>query len=136
MPRLDRAALKEQLLREYAALLEERLPEGPLTLEEIEAVVEELGRQQEARLEVLLIQEQTPPPDNQLACPHCGGAARYKRLVSRDVLTMHGTRRLIRRWHHCDRGGGEPGVRCGRLSHGAGSPGAWWRRPGPLYRSL
>lgn len=102
MPRLDRAALKEQLLREYAALLEERLPEGPVTLEEIEAVVEELSRQQETGLEERLIQEQTPPPDNQVACPRCGGPARYRRLVPRHVLTMHGSRRLVRRWHHCE----------------------------------
>src|SRR5437016_928133 len=81
MPAFDRASLKEQLLREYAALLEERLPEGPLTLEEIETIVEELGRQQDRRLEELLIQEQTPPPDNQVACPHCHAPAPFKRLV-------------------------------------------------------
>jgi hypothetical protein len=101
MPALDRASLKEQLLREYAALLEERLPEGPLTLEEIETVVEELGRQQDRRLEELLIEEQTPPPDNQVACPHCHAPARFKRQVPLEVLTMHGTRLLRRRWHHC-----------------------------------
>jgi len=100
---LDRAALKEQLLREYAALLEERLPEGSLTLEEIETVVEELGRQQDRRLEELLIQEQTPPPDNQVACPRCQEPAPYKRQVPREVLTIHGPRRLLRRWHHCAR---------------------------------
>lgn len=98
---LDRAALKAQLLREYEALLEERLPEGPLTLEEIETVVEELGRLQDSRLEDLLIQEQTPTPDNQVACPQCQGAAPFKRLLSLDVLTMHGNRRLQRRYHRC-----------------------------------
>lgn len=103
MPALDRAALKEQLLREYAQLLEDRLPEGPLTLEEIETVVEELGRQQDRRLEELLIQEQTPPPNNQRACPHCHLPAPYKRLLPLEVLTIHGTRRLLRRWHYCGR---------------------------------
>ena len=101
MPALDRVALKEQLLQEYATLLDERLPEGPLTLEQIETVVEELGRQQDRRLEELLIQEQTPPPDNQVACPRCHAPAPYKRLVPLEVLTMHGTRCLLRRWHHC-----------------------------------
>jgi len=103
VPPLDRAALKAQLLREYAALLEERLPEGSLTLEEIETVVEELGREQDRRLEELLIQEQTPPPDNQVACPRCQVPAPYKRQVPLEVLTIHGPRRLLRRWHHCAR---------------------------------
>src|SRR5688572_12162967 len=101
MPAPDRTTLKELLLREYAALLEERLPEGPLTLEQIETLVEELGRRQDARLEELLILEQVPPPANQVACPRCHAAARYKRLVALEVLTIHGTRQLRRRWHHC-----------------------------------
>ena len=107
MAALDRAALKTQLLREYAELLEERLPEGSVTLEEIEAVVEELGLVQDTRLEELLIQAQIPPPDNRASCPQCQGPAPFKRLLPLDVLTMHGHRRLQRRYH-----------RCGRCGHG------------------
>lgn len=103
MPASDCTALKAQLLQEYAELLEEHLPEGPLTLEVIETLVEELGRRQDIRLEELLIEAQRPPPDNQVACPLCRGPAFFKRLVPLNVLTIHGTRRLLRRYHRCAR---------------------------------
>jgi hypothetical protein len=105
MPPRDRDALIQQLLQEYATRLHERLPHGPLTLDEIETIVEELGREQDARLEELLIQDQTPPPTNQVACPACAGRARYKRDLPLHVLTIHGTRVLARRYYQCSRCG-------------------------------
>jgi len=103
MATLDRSALIAEMLRSYAQLLEDRVPQGPLTLEQIEALVEELGQRQNTALEDALIQSQVPPPENQAACPWCQGSAFYKRLVPLEVLTIHGTRRLLRRYHWCAR---------------------------------
>lgn len=101
MAQTDRTAFIDTLVQEYAQLLEERVPPGPLTLEQIETLVEELGRHQNSHLEEALIRSQVPPPDNQVACPRCQSPARFKLLVPLDVLTIHGSRRLTRRYHRC-----------------------------------
>jgi len=102
MSELDRAAVIAELVRAYTQRLDERLPEGPLNLEQIETLVEELGREQDAELEEALIRTQRPPPKNQMACPQCQGPAYFKRLSALEVLTIHGTRRLMRRFHRCE----------------------------------
>jgi hypothetical protein len=97
----QRRALKEEMLQDYARRLEAQLPHGPVTLDEIEAIVEEVGRQQDAVLEERLIREQAPPPTNQATCPECAAVARYKATVSRDLLTIHGRRSVARRYYAC-----------------------------------
>jgi hypothetical protein len=97
----DRRALIEEMGREFMRRLDAELPEGPLTLEQIETVVEEVSREQNAVVVERLIREQTPPPTNQAGCPQCGSAARYKSTVERQVLTIHGSRTLSRRWYVC-----------------------------------
>jgi len=101
MAGLDRATLIAELLREYAQELEIRVPDGPLTLEQIETLVEELGREQDTRLEEALIRRQLPPGENQTACPQCDGMVRFKRVAPLEVGTIHGTRRLLRRYYRC-----------------------------------
>jgi len=82
--------------------LDAELPEGPLTLDQIEAVVEKVAREQNAVLVERLIEEQAPPPDNQATCSKCGAQARFKCIVERHVLTIHGSRLLRgRRYYVC-----------------------------------
>lgn len=102
MAELDRATVIAALVRSYAQLLEERLPLGPVTLEQIETLVEDLGRQQDTELEETLIRSQQPSPANQEVCPKCQGPALFKRSSALQVLTIHGSRRLVRRYHRCD----------------------------------
>ncbi len=102
----DRRTLIEEMGQEFMRRLEAELPEGPLTLDQIEAVVEQVSREQNAVLVERLIQEQAPPPTNQTTCPRCGAAARYKTLAERHLLTIHGRRLLRRRYYQCGCGHG------------------------------
>jgi hypothetical protein len=101
-----RRALIEQMGQEYLRRLEAKLPDGPLTLEQIETVVEEVAREQNAVLEERLIQEQAPPPNNQAPCPKCSAMARFKTVTTRHVLTIHGRQGFVRRYHQCGCGHG------------------------------
>jgi hypothetical protein len=101
MSDVNRRALIDEMGRRYVARLEAQLPDRPLTLEEIETCVEDVGREQDACLEDRLIQEQAPPPTNQTGCPKCAGVARYKLTTDRHVLTIHGSRLLRRRYYKC-----------------------------------
>ena len=98
-----RRALIEEMGEAFKRRLDAELPEDPLTLDEIEAVVETVAREQNAVLVERLIEEQAPPPTNQSSCPQCGAAARYKSVGERHVLTIHGSRLLRRRWYVCSR---------------------------------
>lgn len=100
----DRERLIEEAKGRVEALLKERLPaepEGGMTLDEIEAVVESTLREVATWLEERLIQEQQPEPSNRAACPQCGASCRFKRLLDTTILTSHGPRTISRRYHYC-----------------------------------
>jgi hypothetical protein len=97
----ERRALIEQMGQDFMRRLDEHLPEGPLTLDQIETLVEGLAQHQNAALEERLLQEQPDPPTNQACCPECRGPARYHSTQARHVLTIHGSRRLCRRYYIC-----------------------------------
>lgn len=96
---------KRQLIEEGKAelerLLEERIDEERMTLDEIEAVVEETMREVARWVEDRLIEAQQPPPSQRAACPQCAAACAYKRDLDTTVLTIHGPRRIRRRYHYC-----------------------------------
>jgi hypothetical protein len=101
-PAERRRALIEEMGEEIKRWLDAELPEGSLTLDQIEAVVEEVARKQSAVLVERLVEEQAPPPDNQATCPKCGTQARFKRIVDRHIFTIHGSRLLRgRRYYVC-----------------------------------
>jgi len=101
MTNLEKAALKREALEQFERLMDERIDERPMTLDEIEAVVEEIGQEMNAWLEERLVHRQEPPPGNQAACPECARPGRYKRTLRTSVLTSHGPCRIERRYHHC-----------------------------------
>src|SRR5436190_23168758 len=93
----DAARQAEKLMRERL----EALGEGSMTVDEIEDLVEEVGREVNSWLEGRLIEEQSPPAANCAACPHCQQPARYKETRETPFLTTHGWRPLRRRYHYC-----------------------------------
>src|SRR5215210_9594010 len=96
---------KRRLIEEAKArvelILEARIAEEGMTLDAIEAVVEDTVREVAGWVEERLIAEQQPPPENRAACPRCGAACAYKRDLDTSVLTIHGPRHLRRRYHYC-----------------------------------
>jgi hypothetical protein len=97
----EKLTLKVEAHERLEQLLEERIDEQTMTLDEIEAVVEEIGREMNAWLEERLIRQQEPLPANRAACPECAQPGRYKRTLLTTVLTSHGSRQIPRRYHHC-----------------------------------
>jgi hypothetical protein len=104
MTEREREALIQELGTRYAELLREQLAEEPITLDQIEQRVEEIGRVVETELERRLLerrQQPETPEDNQVACPHCNGSARYKATEVRQLITRHGEHILRRRRYYC-----------------------------------
>src|SRR5688572_11033769 len=99
------AESKRRLIEEAKArveeILEQRIDEEGMTLDEIEAVVESTVREVAAWMEERLIQEQQPPAESRAACPTCAAAGPYKRDLDTCVLTIHGPRKIRRRYHYC-----------------------------------
>lgn len=99
---------KEALLDDVAQRAREILAEKldavgdrPLTVDEIEALVEEASREAARWLEERLITEQTPPATNTAPCPMCGQAARYKQTLHTQLQTIHGEQPLVARYYYC-----------------------------------
>lgn len=93
----DAARQAEKLMRERL----DALGEGAMTVDEIEDLVEEVGREVNSWLEERLIEEQAPPATNCAACPRCHQPARYKETRDTPFLTTHGWRCMRRRYHYC-----------------------------------
>lgn len=102
----EREQLIQKLLARYANVLRERLADEPLTLDEIEQRVEDIGQVMEDELERRLLERREKPElpeDNQAACPQCGGLARYRDTEARQLITRHGEHTLARRRYYCSR---------------------------------
>jgi hypothetical protein len=95
---LDEAA---QRAREILAEQLDALGERPLTVDEIEELVEQASREAARWLEERLIIEQTPPAANTAPCPQCGHPARYKQTLHTQLLTIHGQQPVAARYHYC-----------------------------------
>jgi hypothetical protein len=100
----EREELIGALLARYAQVLREQLAEEPVTLDQIETRVEEIGQTMDTDLERRLLERRERPPvpeDNQAACPKCGRPARYRATDARHLITRHGEHTLARRRYHC-----------------------------------
>jgi hypothetical protein len=93
--------LIDQAKARVEQLLEARIDEQGMTLDEIEAVVESTMQEVAAWVEDRLIAEQQPPKSNLSPCPRCAAACAYKRDLDTRVLTIHGSRAIRRRYHYC-----------------------------------
>src|SRR6476659_5028837 len=75
----------EELVTRYRTLLRQRWPHGQPTLEEIEALVEEIQREATRDLTKRIVDQQpspSPPPEKQARCA-CGALARYHSMAER-----------------------------------------------------
>jgi hypothetical protein len=96
---LDEAAKRaREILAEQLDALDDR----PLTVDEIEELVEQASREAARWLEERLIAEQTPPAANCAACPQCGAAARYQQTLHTQLRTIHGEQAVVSRYYYCD----------------------------------
>lgn len=95
---LDEAARRA---RELLAAQLDAVEDRPLTVDEIEELVEQSSREAARWLEGRLIAEQTPPAANAAPCPQCGQPARYKQTLHTQLLTIHGEQTVVGRYHYC-----------------------------------
>jgi hypothetical protein len=102
MSRADRDQLIAELLARYRRVLEQRLPTGPQTLDQIEDTVEEISREMEREVERRILDSHQPPRPNREACPRCQAPARFRCTYFRRVLTRHAEQEIPRPYYHCD----------------------------------
>src|SRR5690349_7506526 len=99
----DRQRLIEEMVQRYRSVLEQRVPQGPQTLDEIEQTVEEVSVEMERELERRIVEQHEHLPErkeNQARC-HCGAMARYRDRRLRLVVTRHGEGFFSRRYYYC-----------------------------------
>jgi hypothetical protein len=101
MSRVDRDQLISELTARYRRVLEQRLPTGPQTLDQIEETVEEISREMEREVERRILDTSQPPRQNREACPRCHAPARFRCTYYRDILTRHGQQEIARPYYHC-----------------------------------
>jgi hypothetical protein len=99
----DRDRLIEEMVQRYRKVLEQRVPQGPQTLDQIEQTVEDVSVEMERELERRILEQQEHLPErseNQARC-RCGAMARYRDRQLRLVVTRHGEGFFWRRYYHC-----------------------------------
>jgi hypothetical protein len=101
MPPSDRDRQIEEILQRHRQLLEQRWPNRPVTMDEIEQIVEEISRQMDREIEQRILDDQQPRRTNQAVCPTCGAYARYRRMSERMLITTHGEYPLCRAYYYC-----------------------------------
>lgn len=103
--------LKELIIKRGGELMKQRLREAldslpdetTLTLDEIEGCLERASRltNQELQDEAAQSKAEAQPLPNRIACPVCGQEARFKGIVEKTVLTIHGNCTFRRRGYDC-----------------------------------
>lgn len=89
----------EAILAEHRKHLEARLTDDIVTLDQIEAVVEESSRDQNKPLEGILIEYRQPEQTNKSACPKCSRLCNYKGNIDIMITTIHAVQKIRRRNH-------------------------------------
>lgn len=97
----DRKDKIEQLTQRFRELLEEKFPGKGSTLAQIEELTEEIGQAIEAEIEDSAIGEQGDGKECRGAFCACGRKARYVRNYIKEVVTLHGLRRISRAYYSC-----------------------------------
>jgi hypothetical protein len=93
----------DDLAARYRTLLRQRWPHGQPTLEQIEALVEEIQREVIRDLTQRIVDQQPPaePPREKHAPCDCGRPARYHSMAERRLITRHGEFPLVRPYYYC-----------------------------------
>ena len=91
----------ERLTRQFRELLEERLPDEPGTLEEIERVTEDIGTEIKREIEnECLGWHGSGYIGSQVACS-CGGVSKFKNHYSKRIVSLCGETTVVRSYYHC-----------------------------------
>jgi hypothetical protein len=97
----EREALIEELVRQYRQQLDKQLPDADQTLDQIEDIAGQVGRNVSEDIQKRLTQKQTKsPPVKRQECV-CGGQARYKGKQPRQIVTLHGVVVVRRAVYYC-----------------------------------
>jgi len=90
-----------RLVEEIRKLLEDKFPEKGSTMQRIEELTEEIGREIERRIEEDATKQENRGWVGGFAECKCGGKARYVRDYEKRVVTLHGERKIARAYYHC-----------------------------------
>lgn len=90
-----------RLTEEFRKLLESKFPDKGSTLQRIEELTEEIGREIEHRIEDDAIKQEGRGYVGTGAICGCGATARYVRDYEKRLVTVHGERRVVRSYYHC-----------------------------------
>jgi hypothetical protein len=97
----SREEMIRRLKEEIGKLLEERLPHGGSTLDEIERITEELGQEIERRIEESITRQEGRGYVGSFAPCECGGRAVYKKDYAKNWQTLHAQLVIPRAYYHC-----------------------------------
>ena len=98
-----RAERIARLKETFGKLLEEKFPRPGSTLDEIERVTEEVGRELERRIEEEAVRQEGCGYQGFTTPCECGQEARYVRLAEKHWLTVHGLLVVRRAYYYCAR---------------------------------
>ena len=101
----SREEMIERLKREIGKLLEDKLPHGGSTIDEIERITEEIGQEIERKIEDGVTKQEGRGYVGGLASCECGGQAVYKKDYAKTWQTMHGRLVITRAYYHCGKCG-------------------------------
>ena len=113
----SRDEMIRRLKEEIGKLLEDRLPHKGSTIDEIERITEEIGREIERKIEEGVTRQEGRGYVGSLAPCKCYGVAVYKKDYAKSWQTLHSQLVIPRAYYHCSK--------CGKgfapLSRSAGS---------------
>ena len=91
----------ERLTRQFRELLENKLPDEPGTLEEIERVTEEIGTEIKREIEDECLGWHGSGYVGSQATCSCGGVSKFKNYYPKRIVSLCGETTIIRSYYHC-----------------------------------
>jgi len=92
-----------RLTEEFGKLLEEKFPEKGSTMERIEEIAEEIGREITDRIEEDATNQEGRGYVGSYAICNCGCLSRYVRDYEKRIVSLHGDRKIVRAYYYCDK---------------------------------
>lgn len=90
-----------RLTEEFRKLLEDKFPEKGSSMQRIEELTEEIGREIEQRIEDDATKQESRGYSGSWNLCECGELARYVRDYEKRVISLHGERKIVRSYYHC-----------------------------------
>jgi len=97
----ERDALIAQIVEKMHRQLREQLPDTTATLDQIEDIAGQIGRQVSQDIQKKLVEERNLSPRPPKTQCSCGSIARYKGQQTRSVVTVHSLLTYDRACYHC-----------------------------------